>query len=118
MASPQHEDAQLALEKLRSAVQSDRVGNEAAALQLYVEATGGLFRVIKAETNAERKAKWTAQLTQYVPPCSAQSIAIEALPARLARLPGTIYTMYTSVIVSTSLTIASKTQGRELATTG
>ena len=60
MAS-QHEEAQLAMAKLREAVESDRTGNEAAALQLYVEATGGLFNVIRAETNPERKAKWSAR---------------------------------------------------------
>ena len=71
------------MEKLRQAVQSDCAGNEAAALQLYVEATGGLFRVIKAETNPERKAKWTAQLTQYLDRAEAlkRTLAVAATAA-------------------------------------
>eukprot|EP01043_Picozoa_sp_COSAG02_P019130 COSAG02_NODE_913_length_15994_cov_6.140484_5_plen_105_part_00 len=81
MASNQ-EDVQLAMEKLRLAVAGDRPGNESAALQLYVEATGGLFSVIRAESNPERKAKWTAHLTQYL----LRAIDVETLLGRLAVL--------------------------------
>ena len=80
-----HEEAQAAMVMLRDARSCDRPGNEARALELYVAATAGLFAVVRREDDPARKAKWTAQLEQYLGRAEALKAIVRATaPAALA----------------------------------